>query len=67
MKQTKRVYPPGVKVYFSDAESQKLLERLKQDSKKYKVSVSKIILFSIEFGLPYVESSFDDMKPKPKK
>ena len=61
----KRVYPPGTMVYFSDKESQELLKRLKQDAKKYHTSVSKLILYSIEFGLGYVETSFDDMK-KPK-
>jgi len=64
MKKKNRVYPPGVKVYFSDDESKQLLERLKTDAQKYKISVSKLIYFAVEYGLGYVEAGFDDMKPK---
>ena len=60
----KRVYPPGTKVYFPDKESQELFKRLKQDAKKYHTSISKLILYSVEYGLGYVEASFEDMKPK---
>lgn len=55
---------PGTKVYFPDKESQELFKNIKRIAKKYHMSVSKIILYSIEFGLGYVEASFEDMKNK---
>ena len=57
--------PPSAKIYFPDKESQELLKRLKQDAKKYRVSLSKLLFYAIEYGIGYVEGSFDDLiKPQ---
>jgi hypothetical protein len=52
---------PSIRVYFQP-DSKKLLEQLRADAKKYRVSLSTLVFYCIEYGLGYVEASFDDMK-----
>lgn len=57
----KRKILPSIRVYFQP-DSKKLLEQLKADSKKYRVSLSTLVFYCIEYGIGYVEASFDDLK-----
>ena len=57
----KRKILPSIRVYFQP-DSKDLFKRLKDDAKKYRVSLSTLVFYCIEYGLGFVESSFDDMK-----
>ncbi len=58
---SKREFPPAVKVYFT-GDSSKLLTRLKRDAKKYRISVSALAFYALEAGLGFVEYHFEDLK-----
>jgi hypothetical protein len=57
----KRKLLPSIRVYFQP-DSKKLLEQLRVDAKKYRVSLSTLVFYCIEYGIGYVEGSFEDMK-----
>lgn len=54
---------PSIRVYQGDNDKQ-LFDTLKQDAKKYGMSISSLAVFAIEAGLGVVEHHFDEMKSK---
>ena len=55
--------PPSIEVY-QGANDKPLFNRLKRDAKKYKVSLSKLAVMSIEAGLGVIEHHFDELQSK---
>lgn len=58
---TKRNYPPFVKVYFT-GDARKLMLRIQQGAKKNHLSVSAFALMALEAGLSNVEYHMRTMK-----
>lgn len=60
IKKNTRTFPPAVKIYFGKGEKH-LLEALKKDAKKYRLSVSALAFYALEAGLGFVEKHFDEL------
>lgn len=55
--------PARLQVYFGQGRKD-LLTILKRDAKKFRVSMSDLIFFSIEYGIGHVEEHFNTMRSK---
>lgn len=55
MPNKKRVLPPRVQLYFTDANGKKTLSRIENISKRTGLSVSKVASMAVHFGITEVE------------
>jgi len=53
-------------VVYLDQGDKPLLDALKKDAKKYRVSVSAMASYSMQAGLPHVEAHFEKLSAKAK-
>lgn len=53
-------------VVYLDKDNKSLLDALKRDAKKYRVSVSAMASFAMQAGLPFVEAHYEKIYSKGK-